>query len=66
MCASSFAFWFITSIVNDSDFIAFAFLTRFMYGVGAGLSRSVIIVARAQSKKDQQDVQARDYFKWHM
>ena len=51
MVAASFAFWFNTSIQNDSNFVAFAFFSRFMFGLGAGLLRSVIIVARAQSKK---------------
>ena len=51
MCASSFAFWLVTSIVNDSEFMAFTFLSRFLFGIGSGLLRSVIIIARAQSKK---------------
>mmetsp|Transcript_10548 Transcript_10548/g.12490 ORF Transcript_10548/g.12490 Transcript_10548/m.12490 type:complete len:121 (+) Transcript_10548:558-920(+) len=66
MVAASFAFWLVTSVVNDSEFMAFMFLSRFLFGFGSGLLRSVIIIARAQSKKGQKDVQARDYFRWHM
>lgn len=66
MVVASFAFWMITGVVNDSSFMAFLFVNRFMFGLGAGLLRSVIIVARAQSMKGQKDVQPRDYFKWHM
>jgi len=66
MMSASLAFWFITGVVNDSEFTAGAFFSRFTFGFGAGLLRSVLIVARAQSKKGQKDVQARDYFTWHM
>ncbi len=43
-----------------------AFLSRFVHGFGAGLLQSLVLVARAQSKKGKQDVQATDYFKWQM
>lgn len=66
MMSASLAFYLITGVVNDSDFTSGAFLSRFVFGFGAGLLRSVLIVARAQSKQGQKDVQARDYFKWHM
>lgn len=64
--AASFAFWLVTHLTNDSDFMALGLLTRFVYGFGAGLIRSVIIIARAQSKKGKKELQAKDYFKWHM
>lgn len=46
--------------------MALGLLTRFVYGFGAGLIRSVIIIARAQSKKGKKELQAKDYFRWHM
>jgi len=66
MVVSSFAFWFVTHIHNDSEFMALGLISRFVYGFGVGLLRSVIIIARAQSKKGKKDLQARDYFKWHL
>jgi len=47
MVAASFSFWLTSTIVNDSSFTALAFLSRFTFGFGAGLLRSVIIIARA-------------------
>ena len=49
MVTASFAFWLVTYLHNDSEFMAFAFLSRFVYGFGSGLLRSVIMIARAQS-----------------
>ena len=66
MVASSFAFWLVAYTTNDSDFMAMAFLSRFVFGLGSGLTRSVIMIARAQSKKGKKELQARDFFKWHM
>lgn len=66
MAVASFAFWAVSYTPNDSDFMSFAFLSRFLYGFGSGLLRSVIIIARAQSKKGKQSQQARDYLKWHL
>ena len=66
MVTSSFGFWGVTHLGNDSDFMTLGFLARFVYGLGVGLLRSVIIIARAQSKKGKKELQARDYFKWHM
>lgn len=37
LVAASFAFWFVSQIINDSDFMVYAFMSRFMYGFGAGL-----------------------------
>ena len=56
MMVASFALWLVVGISNDSEFTAFAFLCRFTFGFGAGLLRSVIIVARAQSFKGQKDL----------
>lgn len=64
MIVGSFAFWFSSYVVNDSNFMILAFLTRFMFGCGSGLLRSVILVARALSKKSNQSLQAADYMKW--
>ena len=47
MVTASFAFWLVTYLHNDSEFMAFAFLSRIVYGFGAGLLRSVIMIARA-------------------
>jgi len=66
MVSASFAFWMITSVINDSDFAAFTFFSRFTFGFGAGLLRSVLLVSRAQSNKGRRDVQARDYLKWNL
>ena len=66
MVVASFAFWMVTYQTNDSDFMAFAFLSRFLFGFGAGLLRSVIMIARAQSKKGRKNLQARDFVKWHL
>ena len=64
MTASSFAFWqVVAKIKNDSEFLVFAFVIRFAFGVGSGLLRSVLMIARAQSKKGMRDLQATDYFK---
>ena len=56
MMSASLAFYLITTLVNDSEFTAGAFFSRFTFGFGSGLLRSVLIVARAQSKKGQKDV----------
>ena len=48
MLATSYAFWFISYTKNDMDFAMYAFLCRFFNGVGCGLLRSVILIARAQ------------------
>lgn len=66
LVGASFAFWFVSQIINDSDFMAYAFMSRFLYGFGAGLLQSIIMVARAQSKKGKQEMQAKDYFKWQI
>ena len=47
MMSASLAFYLITGLFNDSEFMAGAFLSRFTFGFGAGLLRSVLIVARA-------------------
>lgn len=47
MVVASFAFWMGTYVVNDSDFMAFAFMSRFLFGFGSGILRSVIMIARA-------------------
>ena len=57
MVASSFAFWLIVAKVkNDSEFLTYAFMSRFAFGAGAGLLRMVILIARAQSKKGRRDM----------
>lgn len=57
MMASSFALWLIVAKVkNSSNFMTWAFLSRLAFGSGAGLLRSVIMIARAQSKKGRKDV----------
>ena len=47
MVTASFAFWVVTYTTNDSEFMSLAFLSRFLYGFGSGLLRSVIMIARA-------------------
>ena len=66
MIVSSFAFWLATYNKNASDFMTMAFVFRFLFGFGAGLLRSVITIARAQSKRGNKEMQVSDYFKWHM
>ena len=66
MVTASFAFWMVTYIENTSNFMVMAFLSRLTFGFGSGLLRSVIMIARAQSKKGKKKLQARDYFKWHL
>ena len=66
MVVASFAFWIVAYTPNDSEFMSFAFLSRFLFGFGSGLLRSVIMIARAQSKKGKKNLQARDYLKWHL
>lgn len=39
MLVSSFAFWLVTRIRNDSEFMALGFLVRFIYGFGVGMLR---------------------------
>ena len=56
MVVASFAFWLVTYTPNDSEFMAFAFLSRFLFGFGSGLLRSVIMIARAQSKKGKKNL----------
>ena len=57
MVASSFAFWLVVAKVkNDSEFLTYAFMSRFAFGAGAGLLRMVILIARAQSKKGRRDM----------
>ena len=47
MIASSYAFWLVSYLKNDSNFMFGAFLSRFFFGIGGGLLRSIIIIARA-------------------
>ena len=48
MVVSSLAFWKVVEKVdNSSEFMTLAFMCRFIFGIGAGLLRSVIMVARA-------------------
>ena len=48
MTASSFAFWrVVAKVKNDSEVLMFAFVIRFAFGVGSGLLRSVLMIARA-------------------
>ena len=56
MIVSSFAFWGATYISNDEQFMLWAFVSRFSFGIGSGLLRAVIMIARAQSKKGKKDL----------
>lgn len=47
MIATSYAFWSISYIKNDMDFAMYAFIARMLNGIGSGLLRSVILIARA-------------------
>ena len=47
MIVASFSFWGASYLVNDEKFMFWTFVCRFCFGAGAGLLRSVIMVARA-------------------
>ena len=66
MVVSSYGFWGVSFERNDSQFISGAFLCRVAHGLGAGLLRTVIMIARAQGKTGNRDLQAQDYMKWHL
>ena len=65
MVATSYAFWSVAYTKNDMDFAMYAFLCRFGNGIGCGLLRSVILIAKAQGRK-YTELQAEDHFRWHL
>jgi len=66
MIATSYAFWTVSYIKNDMDFATLAFLTRFLNGIGSGVLRSVVLIARAQGIRRNHVVQAEDHFRVHL
>ena len=61
--ATSYAFWQVSFVQNDSDFATLAFLSRFGHGLGGGLLRQVCLIAHASSEK-YRDFNPEDHFRW--
>jgi len=65
MIGTSYSFWSVSYVKNDMDFAVLAFLSRFFNGIGSGMLRSVILIAKAQGMK-QSALQAEDHFRFHL
>lgn len=65
LAGSTYGFYYASSIKSDSDFLTLAFLAMFVSGIGSGILRSVILIARAQGDQFKH-LLPEDRFRWHL
>ena len=61
--SASYAFWQVSYLAVDHDFLVMGFLTKLIHGIGTGTLKSVCLVARA-SNREYKYHSHEDHFQW--
>ena len=61
--STGYAFWYVSFIQSDFDFLVYAFFSRLLHGVGGGLMKSVCLLAHASGEYYKEDL-PEDHFRW--